>query len=217
MTIQEIANIIADELNRPFDGFLITRIKKLIILEYNGLIAEQLNKISRYESAYKTQYAVSSLSRVDAVTVGNLEEGKIVLRSTNKLPSPIVLNRPSPFFYVGSVNGRSPFIYTDPSELEFVQELPLIQKATRYSFIDGYLYIYNNLLLQEVMVDCAFESLLINQNDDADTTDGIHYTSDMEFPAPQYLIRKIIEIIPSKYLSITDDKDKIVAGHEDNN
>ena len=62
MTVKEIANLIANDLNRPFDGLLINRIMRLIIVEYNKIVKEQLNKSNRYDEAYRTKYFVTSFT-----------------------------------------------------------------------------------------------------------------------------------------------------------
>lgn len=215
MTIKEIANIIADEYNRPVDGLLIERIKRYIVVEYNLLMKQQIDKY-RYDFQFRTQYIVKSLTKVDVLEGSNFTFGQYVLRTTNKIPTPARINRMQPFYFVGSVDGANSFIYTEPYLIKTATLLPVIDGAIRYYYKNNYLYIFNNLKLEEVLIDCAFSDLLINQND-SNQDSGIHYTADMEFPAPADMIARIIEIIPKKYMIYADTKDKVEGGHLDNN
>lgn len=214
MTLKEIANIEADRLNRPFDGFLINRIMRLLMVEYNRLVKEKMDKEKGMNPFYRSSYKIESFTEVDSVFGTNVS-GKKALRSTNKIPKPLVLNnRPQPFFYVGAADGSNSFIYTEQSALTYTADLPLIYSAVRYAYIDDYLYIFNNLLLTEALVDAPFETLVVK---DADDTTGIYIDDDTEFPASSTMISTMLEIVHRKHLSDIDSKDKVPAAHVDNN
>lgn len=214
MTIKEIANIIADGMDRPFDGLLIERIKRLIILTYNDLMREQIDKY-RYDNSFRIFYKVTDLIQVSSTDTDN-NLGVTILRTRNKIPSPVRIKRPQPFYYVGSVDGTNAFVYTEYALLFSIKYLPLIATGVRYYYRDGYIYIYNNLLLEEIAIDSAFESLLINPSDE-ESGSGIHITADMEFPAPLDVVSKIIEILPKRYFTAVDINNDVESGHKDNN
>jgi hypothetical protein len=215
MTIKEIANIIADGLDRPVDGFLIERLKRLIILTYNELVREQVDKY-KYDSTFRIFYVVNSLIPVNSFYGTTIDTGVRLLRTENKIPKPVRLKRPQPFYYVGSVDGSNSFVYTDYAMLAYIQTIPLIGTGIRYFYRDDYIYIYNNLLIESIGIDSAFESLLVPENSDL-LDNNIYFTQNMEFPAPMDVISKVIELVPIRFLNITDTKDKVEAGHIDNN
>lgn len=217
MTIKEIANIIADGLNRPVDGLLINRLKELIILQYNDLISEQIQKY-RYDNLFRTKYIVDSFTTVDIAEDNTFSIGTKLLKTTNKIPKPIRLkDRPSPFYYVGAIDYENAFVYTEPYAISKSRELPMMNKSISYFYKDEYIYIYNNLLVERILIDCAFENLLINPTDSNNTGTGIYFTQDMELPVPNDIIAKIIELLPKRYLNQIDFKDKVEGGHLDNN
>lgn len=215
MTLTEIATIIDDGLNRPFDPLLLERVKRLVVLEYNTFIVEQVDKYG-YQGFYKMPYVVNSFEIVNMSRSSTLESANKILRSTSKVPEPANIKNPAPFYYLGSVDGKHPFVYIDFGFQSYLSKLPLVNSIVGYGWVNGYIEIYNNTSIQEVLIEHPFADLRVDYGD-SNISSGIHYTDNMEFPAPMNIIKRIIEIIPNRYLNITDDKDKIEGGHLDNN
>ena len=107
MTLKTIANLVADGLDRPFDGFFINRIILLLVAEYNVLVKEELNKDTSGSTEYRVKYLVEGFEVIDSTIVGANIGDKKLLKSTNPLPKPLSLKRPQPFYYVGATDGSN--------------------------------------------------------------------------------------------------------------
>ena len=137
-TLNRIVDEFADALSRPFDTLLKERLKLIIINERALLIRQSIGKTG-IDKQFRQRYTVdiSPVDKADSmVTLGSN-----LLRTNNKIATPVRYKTDTPFSYVGTSDGQVSYIYTDYSELKFISTLSLNASAIRYLYINGYLYL----------------------------------------------------------------------------
>lgn len=209
-TTREIISTITDNLNRPFDTMLYERIRLLVIAEANKLIRQQIQK-NGFDSAYIQRYTIA-LTQAD-ISLSSTYPIKIVLRTVSKIHEPIRIGG-IPFKYVGAVDSSYPFMYKEPHEALLQSSLPLIGNGIIYSYDDGYIWVYNTLMVKEIAISASHVFKPISPN--IENTDGIQFTDDDIFPAPADMIADIIEIVTKKLMNNIDANNKIEDTHSDN-
>ncbi len=233
-TLTQIADQLADSLNRPFDDMLKLRLVALIKQEFATLVRQQINKYG-LDGQFKTKYSV----KIHKVNLGDspyseVEDPQTTFRTINKVARPIRYNTDDPFTYVGGVNGKTPYIYSKLAELSFTSGLPAVQqsyqleegqslvKPSRYTYDNGYIYIYDYNGEEDIdeqgaiSIEGVHSSYPFINTETADSTNLV-YLDTVEFPMPDDLIQTIKERLLKGELSIIDDKDKIPSRHIDNN
>ena len=236
-TLKEIADQIADALNRPFDDMLKERVKAIFKQEMAVLIRQQLNK-DGLDSSFLTRYSAECIpiTASDSSMVVGVTLNGTAYRTKNKVATPIRYHTDDPFTYVGDINGIVPFIYTKLAELRYANYMPAIEKAwhirheninvprtpIRYDYRNNYIYIYFNLAVVHETYNIMIEgvhstnSFLDDMTEDSASNNTVN-VDDYEYPAPYDLIQLAKERLLKGELSIIDDKDKILSRHLDNN
>jgi len=237
-TLKQIADQIALSLNRPFDDMLKERVKAIYKQELAVYIRQQINKHG-IDSQFKTRYSITCKrvniadSSLNDEIVGNC------FRTINKVAKPVRYITDDPFTYVGSINGQIPFTFINTAALEYYKLLPAVQKAYQvdeeeslvtpptYDYLNGYIYVYyvpneidedEPLTSIDIMVEGVHSSYDFIQDESLDAKQaGITYLDTVDFPMPDDIIQLVKEKLLATELSLTDDKDKIISPHLDNN
>lgn len=217
-TLRTYATQIIDALSRPFDEMFLRRVMDLIINERAVIIRQELNKgdSSHY---YTFPYEVD-LELVDGGEE-NIIYGKNILRSVNKIPTPIRRNDPEPFIQVSGIGGPTLTWISSATEYKYRCYMDKVSGGIVYTWKKNRLYILNNEKLEKVIAVAPYENPLVyidgyNTQDLLDGT-AIVCDNDMEFPIPIDIIQNIKARLLSGELSIIDDKDKVIPTHVDNN
>jgi len=233
-TLTQIADQLADSLNRPFDDMLKLRLVVLIKQEFATLVRQQVNKYG-LNSQFKTKYSV----KINKVNLGDSpysedDDPRVTFRTINKVVRPIRYNTDDPFTYVGTPDGKTPYLYSKLAELNFTSGLPAVQqpyqlneaeslvKPARYTYDNNYIYIYDYNGDEDengqgvITIEGVHSSYPFINTETADSINLV-YLDTVEFPMPDDLIQTIKERLLRGELSIIDDKDKIPSRHIDNN
>jgi len=214
-TLRVYGTQIIDALNRPFDEMFLRRVMDLIINERAALIRQEMNKGDAHH--YYTIPYEADLEIVDGTTE-NIIYGKKILRTINKIPTPIRYNTPEPFIHVSGLGGPTLTWISSPTEFKFRQNLDKIATAIVYVWRNNRIYILNNIKLETITVVAAYENPNIYVEGFNDYGVGDIICDDaMEFPVPIDLIGNIKAKLLSGELRIIDDKDKVTPTHVDNN
>jgi len=217
-TLRTYATQIIDSLSRPFDEMLLRRVMDLIINERAVLIRQEMGKGDSHHY-YTFPYEVE-LEVIEGVD-DNIIYGERILRSINKIPTPIRLSGPEPFIHVSGVGGPTLTWISSATEYKFRKYMDKIADAIVYLWKNNRLYILNNIKLEKVIALAPYENpyIYLEGYDPQTILDGtaIVCDLDMEFPIPIDMIQNIKSRLLSGELSILDDKDKVPATHVDNN
>jgi hypothetical protein len=213
-TLKQIAHDIASSIGVPSNGEVINRIKTYILeerasffrrnIDRNGvdaifkhryiaelkLVSNLYTNIEFPEEVTTTEEPTTEEPTTEEPTTTE-ESSQYVLRTVNKIPNPIRYKAPQPFIYVGGVDLKKPFVYSEGWELDFSQYLPLInpQRVIRFSYINGYIYLDKNDIesfvgkktKNHIAIVAVYENPFLSYNKE-DNESGIHYDDDMEFP-----------------------------------
>lgn len=209
MTLTEIAYQIAGAFERQTDLLFISRIKDLVISSRSMLIHREINKYG-INDLYLQEYN-PTLIEVNASTVNGLVSKKTLLRSTNKIPTPIRYISDAPFYFAGSADRRVAFRYSKSFIGDFTPFLPFIGNGIEYFWSDGYFYIPNNTKVTNALLIAPYASL--NLTNDVNT--GICYDDTLEFPLSMDQQNAVIQDVINLLRSGNDLKEKATTTTRD--
>ena len=190
-SLNQEATAIADVLGKSHEQIDIERIKLLILEERANRIRQSVEKY-RLDSIYNQRY-VLALEETDTADSSLATSGIKCLRTSLKVARPIRIKSEVPFPFVGSIDGKVSFGYTEFGNYSFLN-LEFSKSQPRYSYINDYIYVYNNNMIDYISAIAPYENPeLIIPN--ATSTTGINYTDDMALPIPYDMMNSIKEYI----------------------
>jgi hypothetical protein len=203
-TLNKLAYQVASSFDRDSDFLFIERLKDLIIQTRNQFVHREIDKYGVNEK-YVQPY-IAELTLVNASMDSTIDSRYELLRTTNKIPSPIRYQTDVPFIFVGSVDRMIGFRNIKPYIMKSSRSLRLIGSAICYFYTDGYVYIWNSTKLENVLVEAVYEELDVTQDND-DTT-GLCYKDDMEFPLAGDMLNDVIKEVINIIRATQDQTDK---------
>lgn len=219
-SLNKVGSQIVSRLNKPFSTMLRDEVKDLFLSEIALLIRRTINK-SGIDREYVASYVVE-LQLVDSGDNTIKVVGDNILRSVNRIPSPIRHDTPTPFIYVGKTDGSYGYGYLNNYHAPFAAYLPNIAEAITYDYVDGYLYVYNAIDETEDPPTYPTETKLIAPyadfrllKDQQAGGRGISYDDDMELPYPQDLISTAINSVLQTLAADVDDNNSVKSTHKD--
>jgi len=214
LTLDQAADYIASRLNLKLD-IIAKRELKFGILQWRSTIIRR-----DYErngaSPHYVQTFITGLKVVDIMDNCAIEFGCPVLRTTTKVPVPI-RTKNHPFMYVGTADFTLPFGYSIPEVIDLTSADKFTAETIKYTYRDGYIYVFNNLLLEYVGIRSAFEN-----PEEVVTlcTDASCFDVDAKFPLPLDMLEAIYTGLLQKEWSLpslTDNEIKIDSNANRNN
>ena len=171
-------------LNEPNNYDLTVRVKAAFKHLRATLLRQRIEKYG-IESTYVQRFVIQ-LQEVDKFDNCLIDSGCVIMRTINKVPTPISYPADSPFIYVGTLLG-TPMTMRSLVERNFAKHLKWADKAVSYDYINQYIYTFNTKLeFIEVQYLPEDPEAVVNICDNADC-----YTDDMEFPLPADLAEPI--------------------------
>lgn len=212
-TLNKLVSEVAHELNRPYDYILHSRIRELLIAQRSELVHREIDKYGINE-IYIQGYQIDEFELVNASEIVGINSSKQLLRSVNKIPTPIRYQTDDPFLFMGSADHRITFRYVKPFMTDFISNLRYIGNGITYSYVYGYIYILNNIKIKKALVEAPYNSLdIVNEESDL----GICYLDDMEFPIAGDLVRALIISVVEILKNGKDFNNDVVATVKDIN
>ncbi len=210
MTLNEIAQIIADRLNHPFDQLFLERIKATILVTREGIIKETIQRNGLDDNFVQAiTVCLSDVTPDDpcslAVACCNPDIGLTVKRSTTLVANPIKVGA-DPFNYVGSIDRKKDITFRPFESLKYaLKGNRFTGNATTYDFRNGYLYVTNfsgNIAVIEnpfldptSIISCCWEKSLNSAGLPKLTQVHTCISADDTFPITGSAADKIIEKI----------------------
>lgn len=172
MLISEIVDNIAQHFGRPFDIPFKSRIKSEVISIRAEIIKQHFNKYGTYPESLVTQIHSISTFSTDIGENNIVSIGKDIKRTVLKVPSPIRMSTSSNnFIYVGTIDGKRSFGYIEPESYEDLKEDRFQKRTIRYSYINGYIYIYGscpkNIRVRGIFADPYKVAILNNETEES--------------------------------------------------
>lgn len=213
-TLRQVVSEVIDSLGRPFDKMLYERVKSSIMNECVVWVRRSINK-DGLDNLFKQSY-VAEVSLVDSADNPIKDSSVKILRTDNKIHQPIRYDGDDPFTYVGSVTWDNSFIFIQPYQYKTFSKHPMTGKAILYSYLNGYIYIYNSTLIDQIGIEGIYvdprEVIESNENNL-----GLGLDDDMEFPFPADLIQLAKSNILKAELSGYDTTPNVEKSHVDTN
>jgi hypothetical protein len=209
MTLNQYADyIVGDIYKEPLTHTLRERVKfaiKFLAAVFIRRDAERNPISDQYLLTYNFK-----LKKVDQLDTCAAALGCSVLRSVNKIPKPVRMNTDSDFVFVGSLDSKV-WARVRFHELLYTKANKYNSKEIRYDYLQGYIYVFNNLKFEYGKIIAAFE----NPSQAISFCDNACADDDAEYPLPadifDMIIARLLELgagrLEEKDLEInTDDK-----------
>lgn len=164
---------------------------ELFLSSYAKRVRDDINK-GRPQEQYVMSYEVTL----------EYDETRKVLKSENKVYTPIRTNLYSPFQSVGSDDGRVVLQYVSKNAFWSYALSPFMINIVGYTYDNGYLYVLNNNKFSHVEVTAAFELpylLSVGNNEIQKLERGEELDSD--FPCPQDMLNSIVAEVASMLIN----------------
>jgi len=203
-TLNTLAYNVASSFDRDTDILFIERIKDLIINTRNQFVHREIDKYGlnyRYVQPY-----IAELTKVNASMDSTIDSKFELLRTTNKIPTPIRFQSDVPFMFVGSVDRQVSFRYIKPYIMNSSRAVRLIGSAICYFYSNQYIYLWNNTKITRVLIEAIYEQLDVTRNTNDPTV--LCYQDDMEFPLAGDMLNDVIKEVINIIRATSDAKDK---------
>lgn len=203
-TLNNIAENIAFALNEQFNHTFKESVKDAII-DYRALLIRQdLERNSISYTDYLQSYCIE-LETVDKSECPCLAVGQYVLKSKQKIAKPIRQknNGRSNFKFVGSVDRSKSFSFSTMHELNFLSALPYQENVVYYTYLNGYLYVLNNIKFCKVLLE-----YIVANPSEIDSCDDV-FTDDRDFPIAEDMLSAIKKMIKRDYTKKIADGEEI--------
>lgn len=203
-TLNQIGERIAFALNEPLNYVLKENIK-FSVKYYRSLFIRRDVAANGLSDEFLQKFHVPLL-KVDKADDCAFNLGCTVLRTKNKVPKPVRLKSDVLFKFAGTPSGKG-FNYTEFEELRSRLHNKYTANEIVYSYINGYIYIYNASKLKYV----ALQYIVDNPEEiNFCATSDTCYDDDKEFPIASDFLADIVTNILSKEFRIMNPTDEQV-------
>lgn len=194
-TLNKISERIAYALNDPFNVMLLENIKFSVKYWRATLIRRDIER-NGYSDEYSQKISLD-LIKVDKLDDCNFTFGcDNILRTKFKIPKPIRIKADVLFKFIGIIDlqgNYKPITYSEIEEIRYTKFNRYTSNVVRCSYINGYVYIYNNTLIKKLFINTPWaDPSAINIACGTEC-----YNDDMEFPCPDDMIQQIFNGIVS--------------------
>lgn len=187
MTLNQLADSIANQLRQPFNHELRERIKDLFKEEMSLYIRRSI-KEHGIDDILKISYT-AKLKLVDELNdpIEDSKKKDKLLRTQFRIPTPVRIKNDSPFTFVGSANRRTSIAKRNLREHYLMHSFSSTGISFSYDYINGYIYLYdhkdNKYKSDYILIESIFESPeeVLSIYDDVDG-------QDIQLPMPADLV-----------------------------
>lgn len=194
-SLNQLADHISNLINVPFSHELRERIKDSFRFLAASRIRQSVEK-NGLDNQFVSSY-ISGLKQVDSFDTCFTSSGCTILRTINKVATPVRYKSDVPFSFVGTPDGV-PILYSRRSEIRYRKYLKYIGKSMSYTYDDGYIYVFGNTRIKQIKI----QDIFLNPEEAVTvcSTNSNCVTDDTEFPIPTDMIYSIIqEILKSEF------------------
>lgn len=143
-TLNKIAYDIAHSQGRENDLSYIERLRFRIHQYRATIIRRDLDRNRFTPHQFLQNIGCVEMEFVDASSCCNVTVGCKVFRSKLQLPNPVRFKDRTPFYFVGTIDGKKGYSPISSAELNFFEHSKYNSNVPRYYFEDGYLYLLND-------------------------------------------------------------------------
>lgn len=208
-TLNKIAYNIAHSQGKSDDLTYIERLKFNIHGLRATIIRRDLDRNRFTPNQYLQQIGCLDMEYVDASSCCGVEVGCNVYRSKQRVPDPIRFKDRVPFYFVGTIDGKTSYAPMSFSELSYIAHNKYAKNLPRYYYDDGYIYLIN-AAPQSIRVKGVFE---YPEKLSPFSCDGeACYSDDSAYPISADLARTITESLLNADVRMErpdNDKDEV--------
>ena len=147
MTLSQITDIIAYELERPNDSNLKTAIQNLVLSARSMLIRQSYQKYKSFPQSAIMSLCLS-MEDVNSTECCLIDLGCTLPRTIDIVPMPILISDELNFLYIGDGQNTNSFGYLKPEEVKYIKRRKFSSKKQYYTYINGRIVVYNSPSLE---------------------------------------------------------------------
>lgn len=146
VTLVSFRDEIAGDMNKTTDFGFKKRLETKIIGYRATLLKQEFDKNGRYPSGSESEICIPMTQVKETECCSSGDDDCYVMRSTDKVPSPIRKNYNSdPFLFVGTANKEQSFSFIVPEIYESIRKgTRFIKNSSFYAYYNEYVYVFNN-------------------------------------------------------------------------
>lgn len=216
-TLKILSEQIANRAGRLEDYVFQNDVRKSALSLRAKLLRQEKTNNGRVTDSSLITLSCISLKVVDMTECCDVESGCNILRTVDTIPSLIGLKASgSPFDRVGNINLTKNYGYITTAEIQFYKWNRFTGGNTKYAFINGYIYIFNNLKLEKISVTGVFydpttiQKYCSSQEGEDSEALGVCFDVDGKFNLEPHLEYDIKLNLYREYgLQVDEEKDRI--------
>lgn len=206
-SLNDIVYYLAGKFDKAEDNVFINELKFAVKNWRATLIRRDIE--ANGASPHYSQHFTLPVKETDSLDTCVVDIGCKVLVGNTAIPEPIRTKDTYPFHYVGAPGFKKSFGYIKPEALMYSKCNTYTGKDTKYTYINGKIYIYGNLLFDYVQISGIFVNPIEIGSLCIDSVNC--YTDSEPFMAPADMINQIITSLLSSDLTIPIHKDKEIT------
>ena len=205
-TLNQIAFNIANAAGKNTDPVFVNRIKFQIEYFRALFLRRDAERNFGIPDAF-VQTRILDMEWVPAVEACGVSLPCQILKSKEKICTPINLKGQTGFVYVGAVGGSESFQYVSPEQVVYALQSKFTGNQTKYFYKDGYLYVTEGSpMCVEVRMAC--ESPATGGEEGVEGLGCIDH--DVEYPVTMDMVQRITEAILNQLQADTlQDNDQV--------
>jgi len=188
-SLNQIISLLAERTGSTFDVPFQEELK-VIVSYWRARVIKNSLKNHPHNRKYMQQSFVTELEEVPLIDCP-VNYG-CALRTKCKIPNTIVIDGII-FDYIGKPTMDYPFSFVKDEFEQYMASSPYTGKRLRYSYKDGYIYIYGTNKLKYIGVRGIFENP--QKISDCECGDKPCYSDDDEYPLTEDLLQEVIKAI----------------------
>lgn len=210
MTLETIAEILAERVGRQFDIPFTQEVKELIVMHRARILTNSLNK----NPSLKKYYSQSIILELEEVDKDECDEvitcscGS-VLRTVKEIPEVLKVGV-NPYDYFGSPGGAQAYGWTTFASEQYLATSTYTGRRIRYTRLNNRGYVFNDKNVKKIRIEDVFADPRKLANFSCSALEDIPcYSETSDFIADEAVAQLVIESILSKELRLIPQEEKI--------
>ena len=155
--LNKIVYNIAGPLGRTNDNVFLNQLKYNIDYYRAMLLRRDEERNSFLHDHFIQDLGVVKMISVDAAEDCNLKLNCSILRTIDKIPSPVRFKNKNLFHYVGAIDKKTVFMEVEDASIEYMTLSPYSGNKPMYFYRNGYIYVINVGNLKYINIQGIFE------------------------------------------------------------
>jgi hypothetical protein len=157
------------------------------------LIKQEIDKKKRNFAVYEQDLGAVAVSLIDAAECVEIATDCDILRTVNRIPTPLDVNNSIAITAVQTVDGSTSFPQTFLARAKWERFNRWTPRTRKWYYKNGHVYVTNDEELETINIRGIFEDpRLVSQYLTCDNK--VCWTADSEYPMAEWMIKRVVDI-----------------------